>query len=282
VFPAPRPSVVLYRTPPGTALLTTLATTASPGGVLHAHGPVLHGRTGAEAAATIEAVARSHGSQALVWDGDSPIDLAGVNRLVAETAADLLVVEWHPEDDDRHNQLARALLADPPCDILLVRPGELASIQQVVVAAGEGPNAPTVAGLGQRWAEAFGVPASVLRAVTREEDVAQAVALCRQLAPSLSPLTPVGGDLLDILTDVAARSGFLALGAAEGLPAERLGERTLGGHLTRRVEVTIVVGRSAPDPVHSPPDARRSSSSETRIRRSTLPTIVSGSSERNS
>jgi hypothetical protein len=245
VSPTPRPAVVLYRTVPATTLLTTLATIASPSGTLHAHGPVLHGPDGAEAAGMVEAVARSHGWRAAVWDGDSPLDPEGVATLVQETGAGLLLVEWDPADTESH-ELARELAADPPADLLLVRPGELGDIQQIVVGVGEGPNAPMLASLVHRWSAAFGVPAAALRVVEHAEEVPGGRALCHRVAPDLTVLTPLASDVLRALAEVGQRSGFIALGAVEGPSDEQLGPWSLGWQLTRVITGTIVVGRGRP------------------------------------
>jgi hypothetical protein len=240
-------TVVLYRTEQSATLLTTLAAASAEGGRIHAHGPALHGDRGSEVAETVVAVAESREVQALVWDGDAPTQPDGVGRIVAETAADLLVVEWQPRMIDGHLDLARRLLDDPPCDVLMVRPGSLARVDGITVAVGPGPNAPLVAGLGLRWAEAFGVPAVALRGVDAAEDLPEAEALCARLAPGMATRLPVGRDLVNLLVEEADRSGFLALGATEGFPFDRLGVRTVGVRLANRADATIVVGRRAAD-----------------------------------
>jgi hypothetical protein len=238
-------TVVLYRTEAAATLLTTLASAGVEGGALHAHGPALHGPRGAEIADTVNAVASSRGAEAMVWDGDAPADPAGVARLVREANASLLVVEWQPRIVDGHLDLARQVLDHPPCDILMVRPGGLARIEAISVALGPGPNAPLIGGLARRWSEAFGVPAKAMRGVEREDDIAEAEALCERLAPGIAAEITVGRDLVNLLVSAAQRFGFLALGATEGFPLDRLGVRTVGTRLAQRAEATVVVGRRA-------------------------------------
>lgn len=239
-------TVVLYRTDTAATLLTTVASAGVTGGALHAHGPALHDSRGAEIADTVTAVASSRGIEAMVWDGDAPDDPPGVTRLVQETTANLLVVEWQPRIVDGHLDLARQVFADPPCDVLMVRPGGLSRIETISIALGPGPNAPLVGDLAQRWAQAFAVPAKALRSVEREDDVAEAEALCARLAPGIEAEVVVGRDLVNLLVGAAERSGFLALGATEALPLDRLGVRTVGTRLARRADATIVVARRAP------------------------------------
>ena len=236
-------TVVLYRTESAATLLTTLASAGVEGGALHAHGPPLHGPDGADIADTINIVAASRGLEAMVWDGDAPADPAGASRLVRDSGASLLVVEWQPRIIDGHLDLARQLLDHPPCDILMVRPGGLSRIEAISVALGPGPNAPLIGSLARRWSEAFDVPAKAIRGVDREEQIPQAEALCAQLAPGIPAEVTVGRDLVNLLVSAAQRSGFLALGATEGLPLDRLGVRTVGTRLAQRAEATIVVGR---------------------------------------
>jgi hypothetical protein len=236
-------TVVLYRTESAATLLTTLASAGVDGGALHAHGPALHDLRGSEIADTVLAVAGSRGIEAMIWDGDAPGDLDGVNRLVTETDASLLVVEWQPRIVDGHLDFARQVLDHPPCDVLMVRPGGLSRIEGISVAIGPGPNAPLVAGLAQRWAEAFGVPAHALQTVEREEDEKEAEELCARLAPGIPAEIAVGRDLVNLLVGAAHRTGFLALGATEGFPLDRLGVRTVGTRLAQRADATIVVGR---------------------------------------
>jgi hypothetical protein len=241
-------TLVLYRTEAAATLLTTLASAGVERGALHAPGPALHGSRGAEIADTVGAVASSRGVEAMVWDGDAPADPAGVHRLVRDTRATLLVVEWQPRMVDGHLDLARQVLEDPPCDILMVRPGGLSRIETISVALGPGPNAPLVGGLARRWSETFGVPALALRGVEHEDEVAEARALCERLAPGVPAEIPVGRDLVNLLVSAAHRSGFLALGATEGFPLDRLGVRTVGSRLAQRADATIVVARRVDTP----------------------------------
>lgn len=234
----PRATVVLYRSVEATTLLTTLASASAQGGPLHAHGPVLHGPAGAEAAAVIEVVATGHGSYPLIWDGDAPTDVAGVHLLVAEASADLLVCEWDGDGD-----LAGALLSDPPCDVLLVRPGSFSAIDEIVVGAGEGPNAPLVAGLARHWGSLFDVPVSLVRVAGDAADVEAAEAICTRLAEDVPARTPVDRDVVTALVDLAARSGFLALGAAEGVPLSEARIHTVAARVAQSSDATLVVGR---------------------------------------
>lgn len=235
-------TVVLYRTAPSATLLTTLASVSVGGGALHAHGPALHGQSGGELADTVVEVAASRGVQAMVWDGDAPTDPGGVRRLVADASANLLVMEWQPRMIDGHLDLARRILAEPPCEVLVVRPGSIARIEEITIAVGPGPNAPVVAGYARGWAEAFGVPARVLRGVDDPADVEAARRLCEDVAPGLPADVVVGRDVVNLLVEAADRTGFLALGASK-VPIDRIGVRTVGTRLARRADATIVLGR---------------------------------------
>lgn len=246
-MPNGRATVVLYRHPQSATLLTSIAAAAMAGGTLHAHGPPLHDDTGADVAATIDQIAEARGMEARVWDGDAPSDAAGVQRLCAEVNAQLLVVEWQPRIVEGHLDLARQVMDDPPCDVLVVRPGSLSRIQQVTVAVGPGPNAPLVASFSQRIADAFGVPAEALRGVDDNGDVEDAVHLCAELAPGMATQIEIGRDLMNLLVGAADHAGLLALGASEDVPLDRLGVRTVGTRLAHHADATIVVGRVAPD-----------------------------------
>jgi hypothetical protein len=236
--------VVLYRTESSAMLLTVLASASVDAGVLHAHGPALHGERGTEVAETVAAVARSREAEAIVWDGDAPTDANGVRGLVRDTGAGLLVVEWQPRMVDGHLDLARQVLDNPPCDVLMVRPGGLTSVEGITVAIGEGRNVPVAVRLTRRWADAFDVPATALRGVADDSEVAGAEALCAQVAPGLPTRIPVGRDLVNLLVTEAERSGFVALGATEGFPLDRVGVRTVGTRLAHRADATIVVARA--------------------------------------
>ena len=238
-----RSTLVLYRSASHAAVLTTLAAAGVGGGPLHAHGPALHGEHGDEVAEAVAQVAAQRGVTAMVWDGDSPVDLRGVHALAAEAAADLLVVEWQPAVAGG-DALAREVLGNPPCDVLLVRPGELANINEIVVAIGPGPNAPLLAGLGRRWGDAFHVPASALHRVDSDDDVPSGRNLCRRLAPDLTPRIVVGRDLTNLLAETAAGTGFVALGATEHVAVDRVAARTGAGQLASRAGATVVIGRT--------------------------------------
>lgn len=235
---------MLYRAPRNAAVLTTLAAAGVRGGSLHAHGPALHGEDGAEAAEVVQLVSARRGVEAMIWDGDAPRDLASVHRLAADTDPGLLVVEWQPAVAGG-DQLAREVLADPPCDVLLVRPGRLADISEIVVAVGPGPNAPLLAGLAQQWAASFEVPAATLHRVASDDDVGEGRALCKRLAPDLRARIEVGRDLTNLLAEIAASTGFVGLGATEHVAVDRVAARTGAGQLARRASATIVIGRTA-------------------------------------
>jgi hypothetical protein len=205
-IPPPPAAVVLYRTAAATPLLITIASASTGSGVLHAHGPALHGEAGAEAAATIEAVATSLGTTSLVWDGDAPVDLTGIRALVRETAASLLVVEWQPTDAD----LVALLVAEPPCDVLVVRPGDIGAIQRLTVGHDAGTDEVMVALLAQRWGAALGVP-----------------------------VHPVPTD--DALRTAAAADGFAAVGAGDGGLAP--GGRNRRALAEVEPHATLVLGR---------------------------------------
>ncbi|MGH3666320.1 MAG: hypothetical protein ACRDU8_09600, partial [Egibacteraceae bacterium] len=179
-------------------MLTTLAAAGVGGGSLHAHGPALHGDDGAEIAEVVSLIAARRGVTAMVWDGDDPRDLASVHRLADDIAASLLVVEWQPAVAGG-DALAREVLADPPCNVLLVRPGLLQDIAEIAVAIGPGPNAPLLAGLAQQWATAFEVPARSIHRVATDDDVHEGRLLCKRLAPELDTRIEVGRDLTNLL-----------------------------------------------------------------------------------
>ncbi len=242
--PAHRSTLLLYRTAHNAPVLTTLAAAGVGGGALHAHGPALHGADGAEAAEAVTLVAARRGVTAMVWDGDAPVDLVGVRALASEVNAGLLVVEWQPAEagDDL---LAREILVAPPCDVLLVRAGELSDISEIVVAVGPGPNAPLVAGLAQQWATAFEVPATTLHRVADDDAVSEGRLLCKRLAPDLRASVVVGRDLIDLLAETATRTGFVAIGASEPVAMDEVAARTGAGQLARRAGATIVIGRTA-------------------------------------
>jgi hypothetical protein len=210
---------------------------------LHAHGPALHGEHGDEVAEAVAKMAAERGVTAMVWDGDSPQDLAGVHQLADELSAGLLVVEWQPAVAGG-DALAREVLGDPPCDVLLVRPGALSDINEIVVAIGPGPNAPLLAGLAQSWGGAFSVPATALHRVATDDDVAAGRALCKRLAPELRAEVAVGRDLTNLLSEAAARTGFVALGATEHVAVDRVAARTGAGQLATKAGATIVIGRT--------------------------------------
>lgn len=210
---------------------------------MHAHGPALHGEHGDEVAEAVAKMAAERGVTAMVWDGDSPQDLAGVHQLADELSAGLLVVEWQPAVAGG-DALAREVLGDPPCDVLLVRPGALSDINEIVVAIGPGPNAPLLAGLAQSWGGAFSVPATALHRVATDDDVAAGRALCKRLAPELRAEVAVGRDLTNLLSEAAARTGFVALGATEHVAVDRVAARTGAGQLATKAGATIVIGRT--------------------------------------
>lgn len=234
---------MLYRSPIHAAVLTKLAAAGVGGGPLHAHGPALHGEHGEEVSEAVAAVAAERGVTAMVWDGDSPQNLKAVHSLAEEVSAGLLLVEWLPAVAGG-DELARDVLANPPCDLLLVRPGQLSDISEVVIAIGEGPNAPLLAGLGHRWGEAFGVPATALHRVDNDDDVPAGRELCKRLAPDLRAEIAVGRDLTNLFAEAAARTGFVAMGATESVAVDRVAARTGAGQLARKAGATIIIGRT--------------------------------------
>ena len=236
-------TLVLYRSVAHAAVLTTLAAAGVSAGALHAHGPALHGDHGEEVSKAVSRVAADHGVTAMVWDGDSPTTLAGVHALAAEADARLLVVEWQPAVAGG-DQLARDVLGNPPCDVLLVRPAGLEEINEVVVALGPGPNAPLLAGLAQQWGSSFSVPATALHRVETDDDVGAGRALCKRVAPDLRSDIVVGRDLTNLLSETAARTGFVAMGASEHVAVDRVAARTGAGQLARKAGATIVIGRT--------------------------------------
>lgn len=239
----PRSTLVLYRSSTHAAVLTTLAAAGVGGGALHAHGPALHGDDGDQVAEAVATIARERGVTAMVWDGDAPRDLGGVQRLAKEADAGLLVVEWQPAVAGG-DALAREVLGDPPCDVLLVRPAELTDINEVAVAIGPGPNAPLLAQLAQQWGTSFSVPATAIHRVATDDDVAEGRALCKRLAPDLRADIVVGRDLTNLLAETAARTGFVAVGASEHVAVDRVAARTGAGQLARKAGATIVIGRT--------------------------------------
>lgn len=238
-----RSTLVLYRSSHHAAVLTTLAAAGVGGGPLHAHGPALHGDQGDEVAEAVARMAAERGVTAMVWDGDTPQNLASVHALAREVTAGLLVVEWQPAVAGG-DALAREVLGDPPCDVLLVRPGALSDINEIVVAIGPGPNAPLLAELAQQWGKAFSVPATALHRVATDEEVTAGRLLCKRLAPELRADVVVGRDLTNLLSEAAARTGFVALGATEHVAVDRVAARTGAGQLAHRAGATIVIGRT--------------------------------------
>jgi len=241
-----RATVVLYRTPHSAPLMVSIALASLDASVVHAHGPALHGLEGEDIAATIEALAEAHDREVRLWDGDAPVDAAGVDRLAGEVTAEMLIVEWQPRMVGGEEDLARRVLEAPPCDLLLVRPGSLSRLESVTVAVGPGPNAPLAAAVGQRMAHVFGVEARALRGVDDESEIENAQYLCTELMPDAHSRIEVGRDVVNLLVEAADDSGLLALGATEDLPLDRLGVRTVGTRLAHRADATVLVGRAEP------------------------------------
>ena len=195
----------------------------------------------------LEAVARAAaGDDPLQVGGPTmegtPFDLAAVQHIVRQTGVELLIVEWQPAVAGGDG-LARDVLADPPCHVLLVRPGELEHVHKVVVAIGRGPNAPILAGLARQWANALGVKAALLHRVETDDDVGAARRLCKEIAPDVPAEIVVGRDLTNLLTETAAATGFVALGASEHIAVDRIAARTGAAQLARRAGATVIVGR---------------------------------------
>ena len=173
----------------------------------------------------------------------TPFDLAAVGHLVQQTGAELLLVEWQPAVAGG-DELAREVLAEPPCDVLLIRPGALEDLRKVVVAVGSGPNAPIMAGLAQRFAQALGVKASLLHRVETDDEVGPGRRLCKRIAPEVPAEIVVGRDLTNLLAETAATNGFVAVGASEHIAVDRIAARTGAAQLARRGAATVIVART--------------------------------------
>ena len=173
----------------------------------------------------------------------TPFDMGAVRHLVDQTGAELLLVEWQPAVAGGDG-LAREVLAEPPCDVLLIRPGALEDLRKVVVAVGSGPNAPVMAGLAQRFAAALGVKAALLHRVENDDDVGAGRRLCKQIAPDVPADIVVGRDLTNLLAETAATTGFVAVGASEHIAVDRIAARTGAAQLARKGAATVIVART--------------------------------------
>src|SRR5947209_11645047 len=143
----------------------------------------------------------------------------GIREAVRDAEANLLVLPWRP---NRREELTEQLVADPPCDVTLVRPGSATERGSVLLPVRGGPHAELALKVAEAAARSHGATLTLLHvalrrwsAARREQEDRYCEAIRRQVTYERTEHLQIeAGSVEDVLLDQGGRHDLVVMGAA--------------------------------------------------------------------
>jgi glucosyl-3-phosphoglycerate synthase len=170
----------------------------------------------------------------------------GVREAVREARSDLLILPWSP---NRRSSLVEDLVADPPCDLTLVRPGALETVRSVLLPVRGGPHAELALRVAEAVARDHGATLTLLHVTLRrwtlarrEQEDRYAGAVRRKVTYERTEQLQVEADSVeDVLLAQGNNHDLVVMGAAARDDTSPALVGRIPELLARRLDCTVVV-----------------------------------------
>jgi len=168
-----------------------------------------------------------------------------IAQQVDEAEYDLLLLRWH-QDQAAFGADLRDVLVDPPCDVAIVRPGELASLQRILLPVRGGPHAELALRISLALAKAYDIEITALHIAPpapqspQDAPFASLLPVLQQLPPVTRIITLQRHIQASILSE-ARQHGLVVMGATARPKSEPIAIGEMAARVLRSTNMTAIV-----------------------------------------
>ena len=168
-----------------------------------------------------------------------------IAQQVDEAVYDLLLLRWH-QDQAAFGADLRDVLVDPPCDVAIVRPGEPASLQRILLPVRGGPHAELALRISLALAKAYDIEITALHIAPpapqspQDAPFASLLPVLQQLPPVTRIVTLQRHIQASILSE-ARQHGLVVMGATARPKSEPIAIGEMAARVLRSTNMTAIV-----------------------------------------
>jgi glucosyl-3-phosphoglycerate synthase len=168
-----------------------------------------------------------------------------IAQQVDQAKTDLLLLRWH-QDQTAFGADLHDVLVDPPCDVVIVRPGEPASLQRILLPVRGGPHAELALRISLALAKAYEVEITALHIAPpapqspQDAPFADLLPVLQQLPPVTRIVTLQRQIQASILSE-ARQHGLIVMGATARPKSEPIAIGEMAARVLRSTKMTAIV-----------------------------------------
>ncbi len=168
-----------------------------------------------------------------------------IAQQVDEAEYDLLLLRWH-QDQAAFGTDLRDVLVDPPCDVAIVRPGEPASLQRILLPVRGGPHAELALRISLALAKAYDIEITALHIAPpapqslQDEPFASLLPVLQQL-PSVTRIVTLQRHIQASILSEARQHGLVVMGATARPKSEPIAIGEMAARMLRSSKMTAIV-----------------------------------------
>ena len=168
-----------------------------------------------------------------------------IAQQVDQAKTDLLLLRWH-QDQTAFGADLRDVLVDPPCDVVIVRPGEPASLQRILLPVRGGPHAELALRISLALAKAYEIEITALHIAPpapqspQDAPFADLLPVLQQLPPVTRIVTLQRQIQASILSE-AHQHGLIVMGATARPKSEPIAIGEMAARVLRSTKMTAIV-----------------------------------------
>jgi glucosyl-3-phosphoglycerate synthase len=168
-----------------------------------------------------------------------------IAQQVDQAKTDLLLLRWH-QDQTAFGADLHDVLVDPPCDVVIVRPGEPASLQRILLPVRGGPHAELALRISLALAKAYEIEITALHIAPpapqspQDAPFADLLPVLQQLPPVTRIVTLQRQIQASILSE-ARQHGLIVMGATARPKSEPIAIGEMAARVLRSTKMTAIV-----------------------------------------
>ena len=168
-----------------------------------------------------------------------------IAQQVDQAKTDLLLLRWH-QDQAAFGADLHDVLVDPPCDVAIVRPGEPASLQRILLPVRGGPHAELALRISLALAKAYDIEITALHIAPpapqspQDAPFASLLPVLQQLPPVTRIITLQRHIQASILSE-ARQHGLVVMGATARPKSEPIAIGEMAARVLRSTNMTAIV-----------------------------------------
>ncbi len=168
-----------------------------------------------------------------------------ITQQVDQAKYDLLLLRWH-QDQAAFGADLHDVLVDPPCDVVIVRPGEPASLQRILLPVRGGPHAELALRISLALAKAYEIEITALHIAPpapqspQDAPFADLLPVLQQLPP-VTRIVTLQRQLQASILSEARQHGLIVMGATARPKSEPIAIGEMAARVLRSTKMTAIV-----------------------------------------